>query len=59
MTTTKINRHLHLEAGESTSRLTMVVTMGLEQFALPLSRDRATLLRDELDGWLSKGAQAD
>jgi hypothetical protein len=59
MTTAKINRHLHLKAGELTSRLTMVVTMGLEQFALTLSRDQATLLRDELDGWLSKGAQAD
>jgi hypothetical protein len=34
VTTAKINRYLHLEAGESTSRLTMVVTMGLEQFAL-------------------------
>ena len=59
MATTKINRHRHLEAEESTSRLTMVVTMGLEPFMLTLSRGQVTLLRDELDGWLSSGAEAD
>jgi hypothetical protein len=59
MTTTKINSHRHLEAGESTSRLTMVVTTGLDPFVLTPSRGQATLLRDELDGWLSSGAEAD
>ena len=59
MATTKIDRHRHLEAGESTSRLTMVVTMGLEPFVLTLSRGQVMLLRDELDGWLSSGAEAD
>ena len=59
MTITKINRHRHLEAGESTSRLTMVVTTGLEPFVLTLCREQVTLLRDELDGWLSSGAEAD
>jgi hypothetical protein len=37
----------------------MVVTMGLEPFVLTLSRGQVMLLRDELDGWLSSGAEAD